>query len=205
MNRDFKGVWIKKEIWLDENLTIMEKVLLVEIDSLSSGKKPCWASNRHFAEFFGLSERSISRYIKRLKQKGLIKIIDKTATGGQRFLTPLDKTVYPPRQNCPDPPDKTVYHSNTVSNTENNTNTCAKKIAQVNKKIFSPIKNNAVQTESRFSQSVECIARRAAQLGLVVDECRIFDWLEEAGWELGNGLKVNSYYSLDKSLRTWAA
>jgi hypothetical protein len=33
-NRDFKGVWIPKEIWINTDLSIIEKVLLVEIDSL---------------------------------------------------------------------------------------------------------------------------------------------------------------------------
>ena len=34
MNRDFKGVWIPKEVWLDDKLSWMEKLFLVEIDSL---------------------------------------------------------------------------------------------------------------------------------------------------------------------------
>jgi hypothetical protein len=44
MNRDFKGVWIPKDVWLDHNLTWMEKLLLVEIDSLDA-EKGCFASN----------------------------------------------------------------------------------------------------------------------------------------------------------------
>ena len=28
-NRDFKGVWIPKEIWLNEELTMLEKVIFV--------------------------------------------------------------------------------------------------------------------------------------------------------------------------------
>lgn len=36
MNRDFKGVWIPKEIWLSTELTLQEKVMLVEIDSLDN-------------------------------------------------------------------------------------------------------------------------------------------------------------------------
>ena len=35
-NRDFKGVWIPKDIWLNENLTMLEKVILIEIDSLDN-------------------------------------------------------------------------------------------------------------------------------------------------------------------------
>jgi len=35
-DRDFKGVWIPKDIWLSENLSLMEKVLFVEIHSLDN-------------------------------------------------------------------------------------------------------------------------------------------------------------------------
>ena len=34
----------------------------------------CYASNRHFADFFGLSDRQIRRYLVTLKAKGLISI-----------------------------------------------------------------------------------------------------------------------------------
>ena len=34
--RDFKGVWIPKEIWLSTDLKVMEKLILVEIDSLDN-------------------------------------------------------------------------------------------------------------------------------------------------------------------------
>ena len=71
MNRDFKGVWIPKEIWLDENLTWMEKLLLVEIDSLDA-EKGCFASNDYFAKFFQLSKSRISDIIGQLVSKGYI-------------------------------------------------------------------------------------------------------------------------------------
>ena len=71
MNRDFKGVWIPKEIWLDENLTWMEKLLLVEIDSLDA-EQGCFASNDYFAKFFQLSKSRISDLIGQLVNKGYI-------------------------------------------------------------------------------------------------------------------------------------
>jgi hypothetical protein len=37
-NRDFKGIWIPKEIWLSKDLTLQEKVFYVEIDSLDNEK-----------------------------------------------------------------------------------------------------------------------------------------------------------------------
>lgn len=72
-NRGFKGVWIPSEIWLDENLTVQEMVFLIEIDSLDQ-KKGCFASNQHFADFFGLSKSRSSEVIKKLEEKGYINI-----------------------------------------------------------------------------------------------------------------------------------
>ena len=39
MDRNFKGIWIPKEIWLAEDLTMQEKVMLVEIDSLDDEER----------------------------------------------------------------------------------------------------------------------------------------------------------------------
>src|SRR5262249_46956914 len=48
--RAFKGVWICAAIFLDERLTPAEKILLAEIDSLTSDDRGCYASNAHFAK-----------------------------------------------------------------------------------------------------------------------------------------------------------
>lgn len=73
MERDFKGIWIPKEIWLSPELSLMEKVLFVEIHSLDN-ERGCFASNRYFAEFFGVSPRQIATYVASLKEKGFISV-----------------------------------------------------------------------------------------------------------------------------------
>ena len=74
MEREFKGVWIPKEIWLDDNLTWSEKMLLVEIDSLSTLEKGCIATNEYLSNFFNLSKDRISKLISSLKAKGYIEV-----------------------------------------------------------------------------------------------------------------------------------
>lgn len=69
--RDFKGIWIPREIWLSPDLSIMEKVLFVEIHSLDN-EDGCYASNKYFGDFFGVSERQIRTYLGTLKEKGFI-------------------------------------------------------------------------------------------------------------------------------------
>ena len=51
----------------------MEKLFLVEIDSLDN-EKGCFASNKHFSEFFGLSKGRCTQIIKELEKKKMIKI-----------------------------------------------------------------------------------------------------------------------------------
>lgn len=73
MKRDFKGVWIPAEVWLNKDLTVMEKLFLVEIDSLDN-KDGCYASNAYFADFFGISKGRCSQIIKSLEVKKLVNI-----------------------------------------------------------------------------------------------------------------------------------
>jgi hypothetical protein len=68
MKRDFKGVWIPKEIWLDSSLTWMEKLFIVEINSLDN-EESCYASNSYLGKFFNLSNGRVSQIIKSLIEK----------------------------------------------------------------------------------------------------------------------------------------
>ena len=74
MNRDFRGIWIPKDIWLNKDLSTNEKVLLAEIDSLGGSSDGCFASNQYFADFFDLSKDRISRLVSGLKNKGYITV-----------------------------------------------------------------------------------------------------------------------------------
>lgn len=71
-DREFKGVWIPKEIWLDRSLSALDKMILVEIDSLDN-EDGCYASNQHFAEFCQCSESAVTKSISKLKSKGYIR------------------------------------------------------------------------------------------------------------------------------------
>ena len=71
--RNFKGVWIPKEIWLTDELSLQEKVVLVEIDSLDDEEKGCYASNKYFADFFKLSNGRISQIINETRRNNYYK------------------------------------------------------------------------------------------------------------------------------------
>lgn len=131
--RDFKGVWIPKEIWLSTDLKVMEKLILVEIDSLDN-EDGCFASNEHFSKFFSLSKNRCSEIIKSLEKKGYIKIdyiyqegskaisrrvirCVRNIDGGIRNIdNPVRKTEEGYSEKCE---DNNTSFSNTFNNTSN--------------------------------------------------------------------------------------
>lgn len=87
-NRDFKGVWIPKDIWLNKDLSAIDKVILAEIDSLDN-EDGCYASNKYLAEFCGVSESTITRSIRKLTKLGLIESTVVTKNNGSARVVKL--------------------------------------------------------------------------------------------------------------------
>jgi len=129
LHRNFEGVWIPKDIWLDNNLTIMQKCMFVEIKSLDNEDneyKGCFATNRYFAEFFGISVVQVSNHISKLKSKKYIKevsfdgkvrvlkcCVQMEITLKETLKTPLKKPLIPPQRNLEVP----YKNNSTVNNT----------------------------------------------------------------------------------------
>ena len=72
MERNFKGVWIAAEIWLDARLTLVEKALYAEIDSFSGNDRTFHKSNETIQLEYGVSRPTISKAIKKLESLGFI-------------------------------------------------------------------------------------------------------------------------------------
>lgn len=74
--RNFLGIFIPARLYMAKNLTPLEKFMLVEIQSLSSKDKICFARNTHFANFLGVTESAVKKMIFKLENdedKGYIK------------------------------------------------------------------------------------------------------------------------------------
>jgi hypothetical protein len=124
-NRDFKGVWIPKDIWLNTDLSIIEKVLLVEIDSLDNSDRGCFASNEYLASFVQLSEGRVANIISDLKKRGFI--IQLFFDGRNRGLrtqiseSSFNENVKADLTKTTKQPTQKREHNNTENKTNNNT------------------------------------------------------------------------------------
>ena len=72
VKREFKGVWIPKEIWLNEELNLQERIMLSEIDSFETAKG-CFASNAYLGKIMRLSPSRVSGIISKLIRLDYVK------------------------------------------------------------------------------------------------------------------------------------
>ena len=82
--RDFKGIWIPVEVYLDERLNALDKIILMEIDSLDCTEEGCYASNEYLSKFCQCKETKVSLSIKKLVELGYLEVVK--FDGRKRFL-----------------------------------------------------------------------------------------------------------------------
>lgn len=177
--RDFKGVWIPKEVWLDDRLNALDKVILTEIDSLDSSERGCWASNQFIAEFCQCSESKVSKAISKLIELDYLYL--QSFDGRTRELkSRLSNYERQSSKKCEAGCDN-LPQSNTVSNPDSN-----------------PSNNKG--TRSRFvpptvdEVRAYCIERKNG-----INAEQFIDYYTARGWMIGK----NKMKDWKASVRTW--
>lgn len=171
-NRDFKGVWIPKAVWLDSRLTALDKVILTEIDSLDQSERGCFASNKHIADFCQCSEAKVTKSISHLTKLGYLYV--QKFDGRQRELR--SRLVNFTRQDCKnyEAESENLRHSNTYNNTPNKTKN--KRV----KRDFTP-------------PTLEEIEAYCKSRNNNVDAKRFFDYFSASDWVDSKGNPVRSW------------
>lgn len=123
---------IPANVRYDSDLTPNAKLLYGEITALCDKNGCCWATNSYFANLYDLSQISISRLIKNLKDKGYIEVeisyIDGTNGIDKRYIQICKEGI---NKNDNTPINKNVKENNTSIN-----NTSITKEINNNKLLF---------------------------------------------------------------------
>ena len=177
MERGFKGVWIPSEVWLDENLTALDKMILAEVDSLDQGDSGCYASNKYLAKFCGCSETKVSTSISRLIDCGLLYV--ESFDGRQRILkSRLSKIERQTFKNLK-ADSQNLKPINIVKNTNKDTNRDSKR--------FTP-------------PTLEEVREYCQERHNKVDPERFVDYYASQKWKKANGRPVSDWKAC---VRTW--
>lgn len=187
---------IPANVRYDRELNANAKLLYGEITALCNERGYCWASNQYFAELYGTSIKSVSRWISSLVKGGYINSSMHYREGSKeveyRFLSlsPMDKNVptygqkcpYPPDKNVHTPMDKNVQENNTVSNTTSNNTT------------------NKGEKRKRFvPPTVEEVRAYCIDRGNHIDPQSFVDYYTARGWMIGK----NKMQDWKAAVRTW--
>lgn len=180
-NRQFKGIWIPKEIWITEDLSIQEKIILVEIDSLETQDKGCYASNKYFSDFFKLSTQRVSQIIQILNEKGYIKIdYIKDGKAIKERQIRICKPPYPEVSNIFDRGIKYSRGGYQENFKENNINNNKDKKENIKRKSF-------------IKPTLEDIQEYCKQRGNNVNAKTFYDYYNANNWKDKDGKRVKSW------------
>lgn len=199
--RAFKGVWIPAEIWLNKDLTLVEKVIFADIDSYCSRYQECYLGNKHFAKMLGITEHRISQLISSLVEKGYISRKIQYKEDGKTIDKRLLKTTWGYSnfyqggiaENCYRGIAENVKENTNIENTNIN---IGGKAPRGTKKNFVPPTLEDIR--AYISEKVEAGKTEYKN----VDVNTFFDYYNEADWHMSNGRKIKSW---KQCLITWAS
>lgn len=125
---------IPANVRYDADLTPNAKLLYGEITALCNEKGYCWATNKYFADLYGVSKVSISKWIRCLSEAGYIQTSVICKEGSKqidnRYITIVNEPIKE-KFNTPitkvNEPIKEKFKDNNTSNIPNNTTSNKKK------------------------------------------------------------------------------
>ena len=165
---------LTSEVRYNENLTPNAKLLYAEITALINMNGECFASNKYFADLYGKSKTTISKWVSELVKEGYVEVKltykEGTKQIDKRYIqikkgASLKKQVNPLLENAKD--------NNTIVN--NNTTYSNKKPSIDEIKQYCLERNNAIDAE------------------------QFFDFYESKNWYVGK----NKMKNWQAAIRTW--
>lgn len=177
-NRDFKGIWIPRTIWLDDRLNALDKVILAEIDSLDQGERGCYASNQHIADFCQCSVTKVSTAVSKLIDLNYLYV--QNYDGRQRELksrlSNFERQTFKNRK----ADSQKLKESNTGNKPSNNTS------KKKNKAFIAP--------------SLEEVEKYCKERKNNVDAKRFYDYFTASNWIDSTGKPVRNW---KQKIITW--
>lgn len=170
--RDFKGIWIPKNVWLDNRLNALDKIILMEIDSLDFDEKGCYASNEYLAEFCQCSLTKVSLTISKLIELDYIYL--ESFNGRVRTLkSRLSKNESQTSKNCEAETQKMKGYNSNINENSNIDNK-------------ESIINNTKENPKKFKKpTLEELQAYINEKGYHFNAENFINYYDSVGWKIG--------------------
>lgn len=172
---------IPANVRYDSELTPNAKLLYGEITSLCDREGYCWATNNYFSKLYKTSDKTITRNLNLLEQKGYINIFYQLKGAiKQRFIT-MDKNVFERTKMSFDEGQKCP-----INNTSNN-------IKEINN-------NKLLFTKKKFKKpTLDEVQQYCSERKNNISAEKFIDYYESNGWKVGR----NSMKDWKATVRNW--
>lgn len=84
--KEFTGIWIPRDVWEDDRLGVLDKVVYAVIAGLARGESGCYATNKALAEFCRCSERKVCASVSALASAGYLRVDGGNAKTRRMYL-----------------------------------------------------------------------------------------------------------------------
>jgi hypothetical protein len=187
--KEFTGIWIPREVWEDDRLSVYDKVAFAVISGLARGEGGCFATNKALAEICKMSERQICKSIAALSESGYIRV-ENAGTPVRRIHTE-ERTTCAVRTHD--------VRDNNAQCAESERTTCAVRTHDVRSSDenlpiilnynnnYNNIYNNAREKEPTREEIEGFIRERKA----MVDPVRFYEYYAASNWVDKDGSAVN--------------
>lgn len=172
---------IPANVRYDSELTPNAKLLYGEITSLCDREGYCWATNNYFSKLYKTSDKTITRNLNLLEQKGYINIFYQLKGAiKQRFIT-MDKNVFERTKMSFDEGQKCP-----INNISNN-------IKEINNNLL-------LFTKKKFIKpTLEEVRQYCFERKNKIDAEKFIDYYNSNGWKVGR----NPMKDWKAAVRTW--
>jgi len=170
--RQFCGVWISADVWLDKRLSLVEKALLAEVESFTGNGKTFHKSNDTIQTEYGISKNTIARALRKLEH---LQFVDIRFNGRVRHVSlregRLSKMERQTMQNG-DAASPNVVATNTTKKTRDNT---------------------TKESKARPKDLQQVVEAFKAVGSAEEDAMQFYDYYSANGWTQGRGKPIKDW------------
>lgn len=186
--KEFTGIWIPREVWEDERLSMYDKIVMSVVSGLARGENGCFATNKHLADFCKFSERQVCKSVGVLVSLGYLRTENSGTPTRRIYVSDAERSTHNVRgKNAPCAQSERTTCAVSTHNVRGTNENLPNYYNYNYNNIYNNIYNNAREKEPTLEEVRDYIRERKSS----VDPVRFWEYYDASGWVDKKGDPVN--------------